>query len=113
MDRPCLRLLYFFFSYRDGAFWGTHVMFVVSVLGCVAVVVIMVARMPVGVFRTDSATSDQAVPQFDRNVFVNGAGMRLLFLHPQFRQQIENDARLDLKLSRQLVDPNFLHRRDC
>jgi hypothetical protein len=111
LDRP-RRRRFFFFRYRGGAFWGTHVMLVVSRLGCV-VVVFAVVRMAVGVFRMHSATSDQAVPQFNCNVFVNGAGMRFLFLHTQFRQQIENDARLHFKLSRQLVDPNFLHRRDC
>jgi hypothetical protein len=88
-------------------------MFVVSGFGGMAVVVFVVARMAVGVFRTYSVTPDQAVPQFNCNVFVNRAGMRLLFLHTQFRQQIENDARFHFKLPRQLVDPNFLHRRDC
>jgi hypothetical protein len=103
----------FVFGYCGDAFSGTHVMFVAFVLGCVDVVVFMVVRMPVRIFRSHSASPDQAVPQFNCNVFVNGAGMRLLFLHTKFRQQIENDARLHFKLSRQLVNPNFLHRRDC
>jgi hypothetical protein len=79
----------------------------------VAVVVIVVTLVTIGVFRVRSACPYQAIPQFDRNVFVNGAGVRLLLLHSQFRQKIENDARFHFKLTRQLVDPNFLHRRDC
>jgi len=39
--------------------------------------------------------------------------MGLLLLHTQFRQQFENYTRFDFKLPRQLVDPDFLHRRDC
>lgn len=112
-DHPGGRLLHFFFGYRGGGFSGNHVMFVVSGLGRVAVVVVMIAGMAIGVFRVHTVAPDESVPQFDRNVFVNGAGMRLFFLHAQFRQQIEYDAGLNLKLPRQLVDPNFLHRRDC
>jgi hypothetical protein len=79
----------------------------------VIVVVIVVVRVAIGVFGMWSIGSDQAGSQFDSNVFVNGAGVRFLFLHAQFRQQIEYDARFHFKLPRQLVNPNFLHRRNC
>jgi hypothetical protein len=39
--------------------------------------------------------------------------MRFLLLHTQFGQQFENYAGLDLEFPRQLVDSDFLHRRDC
>jgi len=55
----------------------------------------------------------QPVAQRDRDIFVHRAGMGLLLLDSQLRQEIENDTGLNFKLARQLVYPNFLHRRDC
>jgi hypothetical protein len=56
---------------------------------------------------------EQAVAQHQRDIFVNGARVRLLLLHAQFGQQIENGVRFHFQFPRQLVDPDFLHRRDC
>lgn len=52
-------------------------------------------------------------PLFDRDryIFVNRAGMGLLFLNAQLGQHLEDDVRLDLKLPGQLVNPDLqLHR---
>jgi hypothetical protein len=57
--------------------------------------------------------AQQAPPEFQCDVFVDRAGVRLLLLHAQVRQHVENDARFYFKLPRQLIDPDFLHRRDC
>jgi hypothetical protein len=57
--------------------------------------------------------SRQPLPQYNGNVLIDRAGMRFLLLHAQFGQQIENNAGLHFKLPRQLVDSDFLHRRDC
>jgi hypothetical protein len=55
----------------------------------------------------------ETIAQSYRHIFIDRAGVRLLFLHAQLRQQIENDARFHLKFPRQLVDSDFFHRRDC
>jgi len=49
-------------------------------------------------------------PQPDRNVFVDRAGVRLLFRHAKFRQPVQNFVSLDFQLPCQLVDSNLLHR---
>jgi len=49
-------------------------------------------------------------PQLDGYVLVDGAGMRLLFGHAQFRQPIQNLMGLDFQLPSQLVDANLFHR---
>ena len=49
--------------------------------------------------------------QLDGDVFVDGAGMRLLFRHAQFGEPIQNFVSLDFQLPRQLVDSNLLHRK--
>jgi hypothetical protein len=49
-------------------------------------------------------------PQLDCYVLVDGAGMRLLFGHAQFRQPIQNLMGLDFQLPSQLVDANLFHR---
>jgi hypothetical protein len=54
-----------------------------------------------------------ALTKCNGDVFIDRAGVRLLLLHAQFRQEIENGARLNFQLACQLVDPNFLHRGDC
>ena len=55
----------------------------------------------------------QVTAQCECDVFIDRAGMRFFLLHAQFGQQIDNYARFHLKLPRQLVDSDFLHRRDC
>ncbi len=55
----------------------------------------------------------QPLSQDKRDIFVDRAGMGLLFLHAQFGQHVDNDARLDLKLSCQLVNSDFLHSGNC
>jgi hypothetical protein len=48
--------------------------------------------------------------QFDGDVFVDGAGMRLLLRDAQFGKALEDFMSLDFQLPRQLVDANLLHR---
>jgi hypothetical protein len=62
---------------------------------------------------TNGTFVHQAPPEFQCDVFVDRAGVRLLLLHAKVRQHVENDARFYFKLPRQLIDPDFLHRRDC
>jgi hypothetical protein len=44
-----------------------------------------------------------------RRVFVQRTGVGLLFGHAQLGEQFENALRLDLELSRQLIDADFAH----
>lgn len=46
---------------------------------------------------------------FQRNVIVNRAGMRLLFVDAQFGEQFQDFVRLYFELTGQLVDSNFTH----
>jgi uncharacterized membrane protein len=48
--------------------------------------------------------------QLDRHIFIDGAGVRLFFLHAQFGESFQDFMCLHLQLPRQLVDPNLLHR---
>ena len=47
--------------------------------------------------------------KLQRDVVVKRAGVRLLIGDAQFRQHVQNDARLDFKLPRQLINANFTH----
>lgn len=51
--------------------------------------------------------------QFNSDIFIDRAGVRLFLVHAHFGQQIEYDARLHFKFPRQLVDSDLLHRTDC
>jgi hypothetical protein len=44
-----------------------------------------------------------------RRVLVQRTGVGLLFGHAQLGEQLENALRLDLELSRQLIDADFAH----
>jgi hypothetical protein len=44
-----------------------------------------------------------------RCVLVQRAGVRFLLGHAQLGEQVENALRLDLELSRQLINPDFAH----
>jgi hypothetical protein len=57
-----------------------------------------------------SGFTAEVLPDLFRNVVVHRAGMRLLFADAEFRQQVQNRARLYLKFTSQLVDANLLHR---
>jgi hypothetical protein len=57
--------------------------------------------------------ADQTSPKFQRHVLIHRAGMRLLLLHTQFRQQVDDNAGLDFQFPCQLVDSDFLHRWNC
>ncbi len=98
-----------FRSFRSRLFFVSAVVVPTNVISVGAVIVAVV------VYRSASwdARCKQAISQRYRDLFVDRAGMRLLFLHAQVRQQVENDARFYFKLPRQLVDPDFFHRRDC
>jgi hypothetical protein len=43
------------------------------------------------------------------DVVFDRAGMGLLFLHTQFREQVKNQIRFDLQLTGQLIDSDFGH----
>ena len=49
--------------------------------------------------------------QLDGDVFIDGAGVRLLLGDAQFGEPVQNFVSLDFQLPRQLVDPNLLHRQ--
>jgi len=65
------------------------------------------------VFRPRRIGAGKTLPQFNCYILIDRTRMRLLFFDTQVGQQLEYDARLHLKLARQLVDSDFLHRRDC
>jgi hypothetical protein len=50
------------------------------------------------------ARRGETAPDFEGDFLFNGAGVGLLLGNAEFRQEIENDTGLDLKLSGQLVD---------
>ena len=50
--------------------------------------------------------------QLDGHVFVDGAGVRLLFGDAQFGEPVQDFVSLDFQLPRQLVDSNLLHRKN-
>jgi hypothetical protein len=47
--------------------------------------------------------------EIQHHVVVERTGVRLLVGDAQFRQQLQNDVRLDFEFSSQLVDANFTH----
>jgi hypothetical protein len=49
--------------------------------------------------------------QLESRVFVDGAGVRLLFSNAEFGEQLQNFVSFDFQLPRQLVDANLLHRK--
>jgi hypothetical protein len=86
----------------------------VRVMICVVVIVMAMAirGLTAGAQWTRIRAVEAAL-EFDGNLFVYRAGMRLFLLHAQFGQHIDDDAGLDLKFPSQLVNSDFLHRRDC
>jgi hypothetical protein len=61
-------------------------------------------------FRISDRKTEAALDR-DRYVFVDGAGMSLLFLNTELRQELEYPVWLDFQLPRQLIDSDFqLHR---
>jgi hypothetical protein len=52
----------------------------------------------------------QQAAQPDRHVFIDGAGVGLLFGNAQFGQPVQDLVGLDFELPCQLVDANLLHR---
>jgi hypothetical protein len=59
---------------------------------------------------TGTIRANQPGLQGERHILVDGVGVRQLAFDTVFRQEIENDARLNFQFTRQLVDPDFLHR---
>jgi hypothetical protein len=57
--------------------------------------------------------AEEPLPHRKRNILVDRAGVRLLFTHPEFREEIENDAGLNFQFPGQLIYSNFLHRGNC
>jgi hypothetical protein len=49
-------------------------------------------------------------PQIDRDVFVDRAGVGLLFSYTQPGEPIEDFVCFDLKLPRQLINTDFVHK---
>jgi gamma-glutamylcysteine synthetase len=56
-----------------------------------------------------NATARHAAAEVQHDVIIERTGVRLLIGDAQFRQQLQNDVRLDLEFSSQLVDANFTH----
>jgi hypothetical protein len=75
--------------------------------GLVAVAFLM-RRAALSVFRKLKAKTDA---QFIGDVFIDGARVRELFRHSQFRQQVQNQVRLHLQLTCKHVDADLLHIR--
>jgi hypothetical protein len=76
---------------------------------------VMILQMTIRGFRNLSlraARASQTLSQNERDILVDRARMRLLFLDTQFGQQVNDDAGLDFKFTCQLVNSNFLHRAD-
>jgi hypothetical protein len=48
--------------------------------------------------------------QFQRDIFVNGAGVRLLFRDAELGEQVQDLVGLDFQLPRQLVNSDLSHR---
>jgi len=55
------------------------------------------------------ASSCHPAAEIQHHVVVERTGVRLLVGDAQFRQQLQNDVRLDFEFSSQLVDANFTH----
>jgi hypothetical protein len=55
------------------------------------------------------ATAGNPAAEVQHDVIIERTGVRLLIGDAQFRQQLQNDVRLDLEFSSQLVDANFTH----
>jgi hypothetical protein len=49
-------------------------------------------------------------PQLVRHVVIDRAGMGFLLSYAKFRKLVDDLMRFDLKLPRQLVNPNLSHR---
>jgi hypothetical protein len=64
-------------------------------------------RLLLRLFGKPAARNPAAEVQHD--VIIERTGVRLLIGDAQFRQQLQNDVRLDLEFSSQLVDANFTH----
>jgi hypothetical protein len=99
------------FRYRF-VFTLLYVFFVRFLLVVVVVMTVAVRGLAARQQRTRIGAIEAAL-EFDSNLFVDRAGMRLLLLHTQFGKHVDDDAGFDLKLPSQLVDSDFLHRRDC
>ena len=56
-----------------------------------------------------SARSRHPAAEIQHDFIVERTGVRLFLCDAQFRQQLQNDVRLDLEFSSQLVDANFTH----
>jgi hypothetical protein len=56
--------------------------------------------------------TEQPFPEFERDVLIDRTGMRFLLLHAQFGQHFDDYAGFHFKLPRQLVDSDFLHRKN-
>jgi hypothetical protein len=85
----------------------------VSVLIVIVYIVILMmtvceatCKLEGGIGTGDSAT------EFQGHIFIYRAGVRFLFLHAQPRQHVDYDTGLHLKFARQLIDSDFLHRRE-
>jgi hypothetical protein len=79
------------------------------------VFMVIIVMMTVGIASParGSIRASETAFELERHILVDRTGVRLLLLHAQFRQHVDNDAWLYFKLTSQLIDPDFLHRRDC
>jgi hypothetical protein len=75
-------------------------------------VISVVFMMSVGRTKRSGIGTSQPAAEFQGNIFIHGTRVGLLLLHTQAGQHVEDDARFYFKLPRQLIDPDFLHRRE-
>jgi len=71
--------------------------------------VFVVVGIDVTVLIIPRAVEAKVLPHQNRDVLVDRAGMRLLFLDAQPRQEIKYLTWLDLELPSQLINADFLH----
>jgi hypothetical protein len=60
--------------------------------------------------RSNEAFLNEAMLDLNSYVFVDRAGVGLLFLDPELWQQLEDLVWLHLELASELIDSDFLHR---
>jgi hypothetical protein len=86
-------------------------MFVLIVIvGIVVILMMTVCEATCKLERGIGASNTAA--ELERHIFINRTGVRLFLLHAQFGQHVEYDTGFYFKLPRQLINSNFLHRRE-
>jgi hypothetical protein len=101
----------FNYSWFDGRLGLVFILVRLMLRVIVIIVTVAIGRFAAGAQGT-GVGSMKAALEFNGNLFIDRAGMRLFLMHAQLWQHVDDDAGLDLKLPSQLVNSNFLHRRE-